>query len=215
MTERDRKTLRRSFLFADTPLPEDAEVHVHEYVSGDAIYSPGEDCRRLGILLEGRAIARKEETDAVLNVFSPPDVFGAAALFGAREEYGSRILAKGRCRVAFFLEEAVEELLRAHPDAAMAYIRYLSDKIRFLNRKVTVFTSPTAESRLAAYLLERETEGTVRSVLPLTKLSSLLSVSRASLYRVAGELEEAGILRREGKDWRILDRDALEMTLRG
>ena len=209
MTSRDRELLKKCFLFSDGALPPDLAVEIRQFSTGQLVYGPESQQRCLGILLEGRAIAHKDETDAVLNIFAPGDVFGAAALFGSDAAYASRIVAKGKCRVAFLTEAAVTELLQTNPKAALSYIRYLSDKIRFLNEKVLIFTSTSCESRLASYLLIRQDGGRVHQQLSGGKLASLLAVSRASLYRAAEQLESAGAIRREGKEWIITDEQAL------
>ena len=86
----------------------------------------------------------------------------------------------------------------------MNYVRFLSDRIRFLNSKIATFTADSAKSKLMRYLvsqaeLQNNPEGNV--VLPVScqKLAESLNIGRASLYRAFEQLENDGLIRRSGK----------------
>lgn len=87
------------------------------------------------------------------------------------------------------------------------YIRYLSERIHFLSRKVEGLAARRVTGKLARFLLEAGGEAVS---CPAAELARRLDVSRAALYRSFQELEEAGGIRREGKTIVILDRGVLE-----
>ena len=68
----------------------------------------------------------------------------------------------------------------------------------------------SAERKLAQYLLEVG-GGTDEVTTSATRLSALIGVGRASLYRAFEELEQEGAILREGKLIRILDRKKLQI----
>ncbi|HIW73621.1 MAG TPA: Crp/Fnr family transcriptional regulator [Firmicutes bacterium] len=182
-----------------------------EYAKGSAIYTPRQFRRALGVLLSGRAeVTRTQGGRRVLmNRLGPGDSFGAAALYGGGEAYVTEIRAVAGCRVLFLSQEAVGGMIRREPRVAENYIRFLSDRIRFLNRRIAGFTGGAADRRLARWLAERAGEdGEVR--LPgMTALADALNVGRSSLYRSVDSLADAGLLRREGRKIFIVDIDRL------
>ena len=172
-----------------------------------AIYSPKRFRRSLGVLLRGRA--RVTKGALVVSTLEEGDLFGAAALFNRRTDYETTITALCPFSVAFFPEPLVAALMARCPDFCANYIRYLSGRIHFLNRKIESLTAPGAAGKLARYLLEESGEsGTAACT--ATELARRLDVGRASLYRAFEELEGAGVIRREGKRIVVLDRAGLE-----
>ena len=127
------------------------------YQRGDVIYSPGHFRRSLGVLLEGRARVTKGEL--VVSTLERGDLFGAAALYNRRTRYETTITALEDCAVAFFPQELVSRLMAESPAACANYIRYLSERIHFLNRKIEGLTGPGAVGKLARYLLSEGSEG--------------------------------------------------------
>lgn len=68
-------------------------------------------------------------------------MFGAAALFGKDSGYVSTVISKTASDVLFVSESKVKELITSDSQVALAYISFLSDRIRFLNRKISAFTA--------------------------------------------------------------------------
>lgn len=206
-------------LLGRTPLFHGAEAEVVRRAAEDpacrretfgreaVIYSPERFQRCLGVLLQGRA--RVTKGPLVVSVLEPGALFGAAALFHRRARYETTITALGPCAVAFFPEEQVIGLLSGDRTLCANYIRYLSERIHFLSRKLESLTAPGPAEKLSRCLLESAgAEGTFSC--SATELSRRLDMSRASLYRAFQTLEEAGAIRREGKTIVILDRRVLE-----
>lgn len=181
------------------------------YAKGDIIFDPAHFQRALGVVLSGRVKAFKPKGEQVLplRVFQEGDVFGAAALFGS-EEYVTCLKADTDCRVLFLSQALVADLIGQDGRAAMNYVRFLSDRIRFLNQKIDSFTAGSAENRLARYLLSLSLEEG-KGVVPcsLSELAKTLDIGRASLYRALDSLEQSGIIGRAGHHITILDRDQL------
>ena len=124
------------------------------YQRGDVIYSPGHFRRSLGVLLEGRARVTKGEL--VVSTLERGDLFGAAALYNRRTRYETTITALEDCAVAFFPQELVSRLMAESPAACANYIRYLSERIHFLNRKIEGLTGPGAVGKLARRVTKAE-----------------------------------------------------------
>ncbi len=188
-----------------------------------AVYAAGEPIRQyddppvLCILTEGSASVHTpgEGSECLLRVLHTGDVFGVATLFAASPAV-TRVTAEQPTRVLIASESAVRALLTGTPAFAMNYIAFLSDRIRFLNRRLACLGAGSAARRLAAWLdtsvpnvtPEGTPEGAAEFDLPLSlsRLPDALGVSRASLYRALDELEADGHIVRSGKHIRLPDR---------
>ncbi len=203
----------RIFLFRGMPETEAREL-LHDlpvpraYRKGEAIYTRHDFRRALGVVLSGRAEAVRT-TDGrrvLMNQFGPGDCFGAAALYGGGEDYVTEVSALADCTVLFLPQETVTDLMKRDFRVAENYIRFLSDRLRFLNRRIAGFTGGAADRRLARYLLEHGGEdGAAALPRSMVELAAALNVGRSSLYRSLDALAEAGLIRREGRRIAVID----------
>lgn len=170
------------------------------FAKGEDIYSPAYYSKSLGILLRGKALVEREQV--LLNQLSAGECFGAAALFVQREQYVTTVRAKTDCKVLFLSIEAMQRLLE-NPQISLNYIRFLSDRIQFLNRRIASFTAPNVEQTLLSFLRQQpqqRCEG-----VSMVKLSEVLNIGRTSLYRVVQQLERDGIIKREGRVIQLME----------
>lgn len=174
-----------------------------EYEKNEVVYDKTNFSRSLGIVLEGRLRVTKENADKrpiVMSTLQRGAMFGAAALFNCEPEYATKITAIERSRVLFLPQRLIKRMIEREPDIAENYIRYLSERILFLNRKIYFLTAGTAEQRLAGFLLDNLAVGEF-SEMPMTmhRLADALNMSRASLYRAFDELTASGAVSKQGK----------------
>lgn len=191
-----------------------SDATVFDFAGGEEI--PAEvraDC--WGIVLGGsvRIFSGGEGGTVLLNVVSRREAFDIAALTGRREAAPpSTVVTAGRCRIAFLRACGVETLMREYPRVAANCFAFFAGRVGFLNRRIHTLSCGSAEGRLADYLLGeyRQEDGccTVR-LKSCVELANRLNVSRATLYRALGALEESGVIARSGKLITILDLNAL------
>lgn len=174
-----------------------------DYEKNDVVYDKTNFSRSLGIVLEGRLRVTKENADKrpiVMSTLQRGALFGAAALFNSEPEYATKITAIERSRVLFLPQRLIKRMIEREPDIAENYIRYLSERILFLNRKIYFLTAGTAEQRLAGFLLDNLAVGEYSEMpMPMHRLADALNMSRASLYRAFDELTESGAVSKQGK----------------
>ena len=170
---------------------------------GETIYTPHHAKRSLALVLEGHI--RVWQGKVVMNDLFADDVFGAAALFGSDEEYPSTVAAETDCRILFIPQETVVAWMKAVPMVAENYVRFLSDRIRFLNRRLSTLTAGQADGKLWRYLLaHRDEDGVVDIREGMGELAERLDMGRSSLYRSLDALSQTGRIRRERKKIIIL-----------
>ena len=187
---------------------------IHNYLNNEAVCTRSRFNDSISLVLCGNVEVYKDESKSVmLNRIGSGGFFGAAALFADKKEYVSLILAKGACTVMFIPFEEFKDMLAENSTFALNYIRFLSGRIEFLNKKIDEFTAPDACEKLVRFLLDKavETDGKiVCSVKSMVELSKTLDMGRASLYRSLEELEREKIIARNGKNIIIDDVDKLK-----
>ena len=146
----------------------------------------------------------------LLNEITAPGTVGAATLFGENTAK-TTVIAKKRSQALVLTQEQVEELISADKSFALSYIRFLSDRIRFLNGRIASFTAGSAVEKLADYLVKNSPDGVCR--ISRTKLASELDMGRASLYRAIDALVEKNLIATDGKTISVLNKNGLKGRL--
>lgn len=175
-----------------------ADCEPQTFKKGAVIYDSECAQRALAIILEGSV--RVMHGRVMMNELIVGDVFGVAALFGNVEGFPTTVKAQTDCRILFIEQQAVSAWIKAVPRVAENYIRFLSERIRFLNRRLSTLTVEHTDGRLWCYLLAHRNENGVVS-LPggMTALAKTLGMGRSSLYRSLDALSEVGKIQRQGK----------------
>ena len=161
-----------------------------------------EGARALGILLSGavsvnrRGAGGKEQR---CNRLAAGEAFGAAALFCDEPPAVSRVVATSDGTVWFLPEADLLALLRQEPAVAENFARFLTDRIRFLNRSLNGLRGGTATDRVFSHLRSLADQSGTLTLPPLSTLAATLSMGRTSLYRALNELEQSGALTKNGK----------------
>lgn len=175
---------------------------VVEFEKGDVIYDSSHFRRAIGVFLCGRGAAG--DRNATKASFSEGDVFGAAALYGAGENYVSRITARSACRVLFIPEDTLTAVMADFPVCGINYVTFLSERIRYLNKKIAQYTESSASMRLYRLLCDRADAGGKVENANISSLAALLGMGRTSAYRALAELTENGSIQRDNKTITIL-----------
>lgn len=176
------------------------------FVKGQVVYDAGHARPALALVLSGRL--RVLHGKVTMNELLPGDVFGAAALFSGGEEYPSTVVAATDCRVLLIPQETVSAWMASIPRVAENYVRFLSGRIRFLNRRLSTLTAGQTDGKLWHYLLAHADEdGVVHQPGGMTGLAERLDMGRSSLYRCLDSLTQRGMIRREGKTIVIINRE--------
>ena len=176
------------------------------YSKGQIIYDAATARPALVLVLDGTL--RVHNGRVTLKTLSDGDVFGAAALFGSDEPYPTTVEAESLCRVAFIPQETVSVWMATVPRVGENYVRFLSDRIRFLNRRLSTLTAGQTDGKLWRYLLAHQgADGTVHLPDGMVGLASCLDMGRSSLYRSLDSLAAAGRIRRQGKQIVVLKQE--------
>lgn len=186
---------------------------VQSYGAGQVIFAPDNFKDAVGIFLTGAAKAEKisDSRTLELNRFTPPMMFGAAAVFTRTDEYVTRVSALAPCKILFITAGQLSEIFRASPKISENYIGFLSGRIAFLNRKIDSFTQNSAEEKMALFLHDACKNQAEPFMVPCspTRFASELGISRATVYRALGHFEKLGYIQKKGKNLYIHNPTAL------
>ena len=211
--------LTKVFLFKNvdkntlTEIINDKFYSVIEYQRSKTLFTSSHFEKGIYFILDGKCeILSMHDTKAVvINTLAKYDSFGALTLFGKEKEYPTEIKAVKKTRVIFFSKETVLHLLEKYSLISRNLFEFLTERIYFLNSKISSFTKGSVEAKLALYLLEQYKKNNSTDVkLNFKKCSEILGNGRASVYRAIATLTEKGCILVEDKIITIIDIKKLE-----
>ena len=212
--------LQDLFLFRDITAEEfdnmakDITFNIKNFAKDELIYQPDNYQRSLGFILKGGCRVNKKRHDGTLvhlNTLGCGDSFGVITLFSDEVDYPTYIYATKQTEVLFISKEDAVTLITNNRAISVNFIKFLTDRIHFLNRKVSTFSSGSTEQKLANYLLTRQRETGLCQFQFNKKLASeTLGIGRASLYRALEALASGNFISVDNKKIYIIDLNGLE-----
>ncbi len=195
---------------------EDGSFRAVEYDADEAICSPSDTERKMVIFLSGKAeiYSADEGRSLLLRTVGVGCTVGVANLF-SKEDFVSRVIAAKKCSVLEISAENYGKILERDSRAMYNFVAFLSQKIRYLNKKIVCLTAGSAERRLAYFLDSSLSESCdcdnspAEITVQMNSLCEMLNLGRASLYRAADKLCEEGFIRRDGKKIIVLYRQGM------
>lgn len=179
------------------------------FKKNDLIYSTDKFSKAIGFIVNGVAFAVTNNQNRIhLKTFESGMCFGAAAIFGEKGTYVSTVTAKTDVEILFITEQQLENIFKSYPQTAINYISFLSDKVRFLNTKLSVISCSGAEDTVLKYLtVATDKSGYARLPQSMTMLAKTLGLGRATLYRALDTLEAGGKILRENNKIKVMENE--------
>ena len=180
------------------------------YDVGEVICSPSDKERKMVIFLSGEAeiYTADEGRSMLLRTVTKGGIVGVANLF-SEEDFVSRVIAARRCTTMEISPQGFGRILENDKRAMYNYLAFLSEKVRYLNRKIVTLTAGSAERRLAYFLdtsIPENATDCPEITVQMSSLCEMLNLGRASLYRAADKLCEEGFILRDGKTIKVINR---------
>lgn len=177
----------------------------------EIILSKNSNEKVLGLILSGEANVYAPGCDGgvLIKTLSPTDSFGVATLFGDSVKFVTTIVSKKASTVIFFSKSSVESLMDMSKDFRKNYITFLSQRICFLNEKISCFTAGSPEKKLSSFLCSESDKNEFSVSISSIRLSEMLDIGRATLYRAFDKMIEDGLIVKTGKTIYVPDRNKL------
>jgi CRP/FNR family transcriptional regulator len=189
----------------------------HRYQAGAVIFNEGDDCAGFQLVLDG--MVRLYRVNGVgrlhtLSLLRAPSTFNeVAAVDGAVNPFNA--VAVTPTQVMVIAHDALRGLLAREPRLMSNMIEALARLNREYIERLEDMTFRSIPSRLAKLFLHETTYADQIAELPsqLTQeeMASILGTTREVVGRALRGLLNAGLLRKQGRAFLIVDRDGLEV----
>ncbi len=204
-------------LFANVPREHtlkyltDASVNITDFKANEVAYSSKSEKHKVAFILSGSAKVYTGDNDesALMRTLNVGDTFGIANLYAEDELFPSNIITSEDTKILFINGDSFKEYVENNNFATKNYLAFLSEKVVYLNKKLTTLTAGSAEKKLACYILEHN-KGGILATQSLCELADILHMGRASLYRAIDCFVENKIIEKKGKRILILDIEKLK-----
>ncbi len=184
---------------------------VCEYSKGDIIFSKEEHREVVGFVLSGECEVHRPrgERDVILNTLLPKSSFGILSVF-SNEDYPTKIFARKNTAVLFFSKNDILNMCEEEPIISLNIIKFLSERIAFLNKKIAAYTGSSVEEMLATFLYNEYKKRGDSFPLNCKRCSETLGVGRASIYRALSSLISEELITFNEKQINIISPSGLE-----
>jgi CRP/FNR family transcriptional regulator, cyclic AMP receptor protein len=176
---------------------------------GQVIFHQGDPGDTIHIVESGRvkvSVVGENGEQALLNIFGAGQCFGELSLIDGHARSATIETLEPTTTVSLHRSDFLS-LLRAHPEAMEQVLLLVTGKLRQLTDELSDLAFLSLEGRLAKRLLDlaatqgQPTDGIQRVELPVTQeeLAAMVGATRPSVSRALGQLEDRGLIHREGR----------------
>lgn len=197
------KILEKTFLFSGlnadeiSDLLKAKEIKIQRFLRGETIYSCDNNEKKVGFIISGSCEVRKKKSDtadALLNTLSVSDSFGILSVF-SDERFPTQIYSSKNCEVLFFTKDEIDDYVNSSLRISQNLIKFLTNRINFLNEKISILSSTRVEERLVQFLLfEAKRNQSNSFYFNITKTSDAINAGRASVYRALEVLQSEQLI---------------------
>jgi CRP/FNR family transcriptional regulator, cyclic AMP receptor protein len=156
-----------------------------------------------------------EGRPVLFTILGPYQMFGEVAAID-RCARSASVEAEEDCLLAVLPHEPFCRLMREHHAFALAVMKQLASQVRRLSERVFEFSTLGVQSRIYSELLRcavpvagKTGQGLLSPAPHRSDLAARVSTNREAVSRAITVLKRKGIIRKEGKDFRILNLETL------
>lgn len=181
----------------------DGKIRIMTLMKGEKLMTSEDTSSCLVIVISGCIIVSKinaQGKETIFNYHSSGAIFGMTSIFGSEHVFPSVMTCKQQSKIAIIPKCLIEQAFRENYDFAKEYASLLTDKILFLNEKLSAYTESDTEGKLLSWI-KSASESTNEITIPsggISHLAKALGMGRASLYRALDKLEKEGMILRSG-----------------
>lgn len=183
---------------------------------GDNILSPNDKKTTVGFIVTGKCevlCTKSAESKVTINTLGEYESFGILSVF-SNDEFPTNVVCTKKAKILFFEKEDILFMVENYPDISMNIIRFMAERIIFLNRRIDIFSGTRVEDRLAAYLLKKQEELGSSFDLNCKRASEAINAGRASVYRALSTFQSKGFIEFDLNKINIIDQQGLERILK-
>jgi CRP-like cAMP-binding protein len=199
-----------------TQIALDREMHVRTYAKGQAIVLEGHRPTGMCVVVSGLVRIYRMMVDGRVHVHHYMRPFAGFNMIAALDGRPNPTSAEAviESQVGWLPRAALLDQMTRDPDLMQSCLRLLTLQNRELMARIDDLGFRTVPSRLARLLLHRggfESEVNIPlDTLSQDEIAAVLGTSREVLGRALRQLYDMGLVRREGRNYVIIDHEGLE-----
>ncbi len=192
---------------------------VKSYLKEDLLFSEGEYCDFLSVVIEGKIEIQKLDSNGnilVVATLNRGNVFGENLLFGDRNFYPMSVVAKENSQVLHIKKDYIYKLCSSNEPFLRELLRILSNKALNLSSKLKQVTMKSIREMICNYLLKKynkEKSTTIKLEFSRKDWADKLGVQRPSLSRELMKMRDAGLIDFSKNIIEIKDLEGLKSNL--
>jgi CRP/FNR family transcriptional regulator, dissimilatory nitrate respiration regulator len=193
---------------------DDTEYMVKKFKAGSIICQSGEPVNSLIVVLKGTV--KGEMTDYAghmikIEDISAPEALAVAFMFGNRNKFPVNVAAVSDVEMLLIGKPDFLKLLMRHNAMLVNFLDMISNRSQFLSEKIKFLNFKTIKGKLANFILQKAGKDRTSISLGMTQndLADFFGVTRPSVARAIGELEENGFIAAKGKLITIINKSGL------
>ncbi len=187
---------------------------VRSFKSGALIFQSGEMVNSLVIVISG--MVKGEMTDQggrIIKIedIQAPEALAPAFMFGKRNFYPVNVIAVSDTELLYIERKELIKLFMKSERILISFLDMVSNRSQFLSEKIRFLSFKTIRAKLAHYLLQLsgKSGNSIRLDLTQEGLAGFFGVTRPSVARELGRLEDDGYIEARGKNINIIDSKGL------
>lgn len=186
----------------------------------ELVVQAGDDCNRLFIVLKGSVKGEMADyTGKTIKIedIEAPRPLAAAFLFGKNNRFPVTVIANNDVELLSIERAEFLKLLQKDARLLTNYLNSISSRAQFLSQRIKFLSFKTIRQKIAHYLLDLAGDRLAVVELPLSQsqLAEFFGVTRPSLARAMGELDQEGFIEVHRRTIRILDKQKMNDLLKG
>jgi len=197
-----------------------SSFRINKFARGEMVVQAGDEVLFQRIVIEGSV--KGEMVDFAGKVIKiediqPPRPLAAAFLYGSQNRYPVNIIANEPAKILSIPRDSFLHMMQGNGRVLENFLHAVSSRGQFLSGKIRFLSFTTIKGKIAQYLLDLSLrQGSETIMLPhsQSQLSELFGVTRPSIGRAMGEMNHAGLIRTEGKQVTILEKQGLLFQLK-
>jgi len=195
-------------------------IVVKRYPKNETICKVGDHSTLLGLLLSGSlsvSVLTPNGREVGLTIIHSPTSFGELSAIDSKARSAS-LTTNGECIVGWLTQAALNTAITNTPQLALNLLQHMAGLVRATNEQVLLLSNHSTLQRICTFLLRKPflvSGGDIQVIdlPPQREIANLTNTTRETVSRTLVNLEEDGVVKKQGKKLIIVDRDALERII--
>ena len=171
---------------------------IKNYKKGNLIFSEGETCHYIGLLLKGEiqiSTLTNNDKEYIISTLHENDIFGENLLFSKNQEFLGDCISITDSKILYINKSNLFTLFE-NKQILENYLKIISEKNTELRQNLKLYSQKTIEDRIMFYLISEQKKSN-SNIIPIKSKESLarvLNIPRPSLSRELINLKNKGLI---------------------